>query len=292
MAFIIIVTKINVINKLNKGFMLQILIVVFREVLEIAIIVGILTAATKGIPNRARYILAGMALGVCGSLALALAMDEISSMLDGRGQEIFNGVILICAAILISWTVIWMQQHARSLSGEIKNLANSVKEGQKSMISLLIVVFLSILREGSEITLFSYGYYLTGMTVSNIILGLVLGLILGTACGVALYFGMLKIFGRYFFKVTTWVLVFLACAICSKGVYYLVNAEVLPVIIEKVWDSSLILSQKSTFGNLLHIFIGYADRPTGMEVIAYILNFTILATGLNISNNKLNSRKS
>lgn len=272
--------------------MLQILIVVFREILEIAIIVGILTAATRGIPHRTKYIISGAALGIIGSLALAFAMDEISSMLDGRGQEIFSGVVLICAAVLISWTVIWMQQHAKSLSGEMKNLANSVKKGKKSMVSLLLVVFLSILREGSEIVLFSYGYYLTGMAVSSIVLGLVLGLILGTVCGVALYFGMLKIFGRYFFKVTTWVLVFLACAISSKGIYYLINAEVIPAIIEQVWDSSAILSQKSTFGNILHIFIGYVDRPTGMEIVAYITNFTVLAIGLNIHNNKLNFRKS
>ncbi len=272
--------------------MLQILIVVFREVLEIALIVGILTAVTKGIEKRDRYILSGLTLGILGAILLALTMDTISSALDGYGQEVFNGLVLISASILISWTVIWMQQHAKSLSGELKNLANSIKTGKKSLISLLVVVFLSVLREGSEVVLFTYGYYLSGTSLANVTAGLIFGISLGTICGFALYFGMLKIFGRYFFKITTWILVFLACAIFSQGVSFLVNANIIPPIIDQMWDSSQILPQTSTLGNILAAFIGYSDSPTGAQFIAYLSNFTILTIGLIISNSKLKSKKS
>ncbi len=272
--------------------MLQILIVVFREVLEIALIVGILTAVTKGIDKREKYISSGLVLGVFGAIILAFVMDSISSALDGDGQEIFNGAILISASALISWTVIWMQQHARSLSGELKSLANSIKAGNRSLISLLAVVFLSVLREGSEIALFTYGYYLTGTSIANVTLGLACGLALGTICGFALYFGMLKIFGKYFFKITTWILVFLACAIASHGVSFLVSANVIPAIVDQMWNSSHILAQDSVLGGILNAFIGYQESPTGAQVIAYILNFTILTIGLIISNSKLKTNKS
>ncbi len=271
--------------------MFQILIVVFREVLEIALIVGILTAVTKGIVNRERYILSGLVFGVIGAIILAFAMDSISAMLDGDGQEIFNGVILICASILISWTVIWMQQHAKSLSGELKNLANSIKTGNKSLISLLVVVTLSVLREGSEIVLFTYGYYLTGISLANVALGLVFGLALGATCGFALYFGMLRAFGKYFFKITTWILVFLACTISSQGISFLVNVDLVPAIIDPAWNISHILSQKSTFGAILNAFIGYSDSPSGTQLLVYLMNFTILVIGLRVNNRKLNSNK-
>ena len=78
--------------------MLQIAIIVFREILEIALIVGILTAATKEIPGRTRWIVGGLSLGVITSAIIALFTDKISDSLDGMGQEFFNGLILIAAA--------------------------------------------------------------------------------------------------------------------------------------------------------------------------------------------------
>ncbi len=271
--------------------MIQILIVVFREILEIALVIGILTAVTRGIEHRGKYILAGLLLGVLGAISLAFAMDNISAMLDGDGQEIFNGTVLICASVLISWTVIWMQQHAKSLSGELKNFANSIKTGNRSLISLLAAVMFSVLREGSEIVLFTYGYYLTGIAITNVAFGVILGIISGTLCGFALYYGLLKIFGRYFFKVTTWILIFLACSVAAQGISFLVSAEVIPAIVDQVWDSSAILSQSSTLGSILNAFIGYSDSPSGAQLAIYVVNFLIIVIGLNLSNKDLNSSK-
>lgn len=266
--------------------MLQILIVVFREILEISLIVGILMAVTKNIKGRNKYVVGGLSLGVLGSVLLALSTDKISNSLDGAGQEIFNGAILLSAAAMISWTVIWMQKHARSLSGELKSLSQSIQEGKKPLYSLLVVVFLSVLREGSEIVLFTYSSFISGVEAQKIIIGLLSGIFLGVVFGVALYLGILKIFGKYFFKVTTWILVFLACGITAQALGFWVSADFAPAIIEQVWDSSALLSQQSIFGNFLNIFIGYIDKPSLIQIIAYLINLTILIFGLRINNNK------
>ncbi len=263
--------------------MLQIAIVVFREILEISLIIGILTAATKDIQGRAKWILSGLGLGIFASLLLALSTDKISESLDGMGQEFFNGLILISAAVMIGWTVLWMQKHARSISGELKKLSTSIREGKKPLYVLLVVVFLSVLRESAEIVLFSYSYYVYGTLVSEITLGLIVGITLGSAAGAALYFGILKAFGKYFFIVTTWILIFLSAGISAQGIGFWINANIVPALANPAFDASEILSQQSFFGKFLHIFFGYIDQPAGAQLIAYFTTLSVLIVGLRIA---------
>jgi len=266
--------------------MLQIIIVVFREILEISLIIGILTAVTKNISGRSKWIVGGLALGLSGSAALAFFTDRISEAFDGVGQEIFNGFILATAATMISWTVIWMQKHAKTLSGEFKHLSNSIKSGKAPLYSLLFVVFFSTLREGAEIVLFTYSSYISGVAVNQIIYSLIIGLSLGIAMGLALYFGMLKIFGKYFFIVTTWILIFLASGIMAQAFGFFINADIVPALGNPVWDTSFILSQTSIFGKFMHIFLGYIDRPAGLQIIAYVINLSTLIIALQVAKKK------
>ncbi|MBM3580251.1 MAG: iron permease [Alphaproteobacteria bacterium] len=261
--------------------MLQIAIVVFREILEIALIVGILTAATKEISGCTKWILGGLLLGFATSLLLAFFTDSISESLDGMGQEFFNGLILLAAAGMIGWTVLWMQKHAKSISGELKRLSNSVHEGRKPPYVLLVVVFLSVLRESAEIVLFTYSYYIADVKISAIISGLVSGLILGVVAGMALYLGILKAFGKYFFIVTTWLLIFLAAGIAMQGIGFWINAQITPAL--GSFDFSMFLSQQSFVGKILHIFLGYIDRPTGSQLITYSVFLVVLVVGLRIA---------
>jgi len=261
--------------------MLQIAIVVFREILEISLILGILTAATKEIPGRTKWIASGLTLGIAASLLLAFFTDKISESLDGMGQEFFNGLILISASVMIGWTVLWMQKHARSISGELKRLSNSVREGKKPLYILLVVVFLSVLRESAEVVLFTYSYYVSGTEISGIISGLIAGLILGSAVGFALYLGILKAFGKYFFIVTTWLLIFLSAGIASQGIGFWINAQITPTLGE--FDFSMILSQQSFIGKFLHIFFGYIDQPAGAQLLTYFVTLAALIIGLKIA---------
>jgi high-affinity iron transporter len=262
--------------------MFQIAIVVFREILEVSLIIGILVAATKNISNRSKWILSGVGFGFIASVILAFFTDKISESLDGVGQEVFNGVILLLASIMISSTVLWMQKHAKSLSGELKKLGNAIREGEKPLYALLFVTFFSVLRESAEIVLFSYSSYISGVVLNEIIIGLLLGVISGTLVGVALYLGIIKAFGKYFFMVTTWILVFLAAGITATGVGFFINAEILPSLGDQIWDTSMIISQNSVVGKILNIFLGYIDRPSGMQVLAYMTNLIILVLGLKL----------
>lgn len=263
--------------------MLQIAIVVFREILEISLIVGILTAATKEIHGRTKWLIGGLSLGVIASLILAFFTDKISESLDGMGQEFFNGLILLSAAFMIGWTVLWMQKHAKSISGELKRLSNSVREGKKPLYVLAVVVFLSVLRESAEIVLFSYSYFVSGTSLNEIIFGLIVGVALGSAAGLALYFGIIKAFGKYFFIVTTWLLVFLCAGIAMQGIGFWINAGIVPALTNPAFDASEILSQQSYFGKFLNMFFGYIDQPSAMQLIVYFSSLASLIIGLRIA---------
>ncbi len=263
--------------------MLQISVVVFREILEIALILGILIAATKEISGRKKWIFGGLIGGIFSSIFLAFSADKISESLNGVGQEFFNGLILISAAFLISWTVLWMQKHAKSISGELKKLGNSVREGKKPLYALAVVIFLSVLREGVEIVLFTYSYYLAQTALSEIAFGLLFGLLAGSLVGLALYLGLIKTAGKYFFIVTTWLLVFLSCGIASQGIGFWTSAEIIPSLANPAIDLSEILPQQSFLGKILNMFFGYIDQPNGMQLIVYFFVLSGLICGLKIA---------
>ena len=130
--------------------MLGALIIVFREVMEAGIIVGILLAVTKGVPGRGRWIAAGIGAGVAGATLLAVFAEQISSALAGIGQELFNAAVLAIAVVMLAWHNIWMARHGRELAAQMKEVGNAVAKGSRSLAAVAIVVAVAVLREGSE----------------------------------------------------------------------------------------------------------------------------------------------
>src|SRR2546423_9701714 len=106
-------------------------LIVFREVLEAALIIGIVTAATRGIPARNRWILAGLGAGLAGSIAVAFAAERISVLAEGMGQELFNASILGVAVVMLAWHNIWMAVHGRELATNARRVGGDIRTGAK-----------------------------------------------------------------------------------------------------------------------------------------------------------------
>jgi len=137
-------------------------LIVFREVLEAALIVGIVGAATRGIAGRGRFIAGGLALGVIGSLVVAGGAEAISKLAEGMGQELFNASILGIAVVMLAWHNIWMSVHGRELAADAKKIGGDIRAGAKALSVLLVVIAVAVLREGSETVLFLYGVAISG----------------------------------------------------------------------------------------------------------------------------------
>lgn len=261
--------------------MFQIAIIVFREILEVSLVIGILAAATKDIKGRDKWIYGGLALGILGSIIVASFTSSISELFNGSGQEAFNaGVLLTCSA-MISYTVIWMNRHAKSISSHLKYIGKTIVEGKRSLMTLVPIIAFSVLREGSEIALFSYGAFISGNSIRDLMIGGMFGLALGLIVGLALYQGMIRAFGKYFFSVTTWLLIFLAAGMVAQSMGYLSNGGFIPEIIPELWDSSHLIKSNSIVGKILNVLIGYIDKPSAIQFLGYLITLSVLFTGIN-----------
>jgi high-affinity iron transporter len=249
--------------------MLSTAIVIFREMLEIAMIVGVLLAATRGLAGRMPWILGGIAAGVAGAALVAFFAESIASALSGSGQEVFNAVILLAAALMIGWTLVWMKKHARELTAQLREVGNGVRSGSLPFYSLSLIVGLALLREGSEIVLFIYGMILSDQEISSIIAGCLLGAFLGTAAGVMLYYGLLRIAARHMLNVTSWLLMLLVAGLTSQAVAFLSAAGYFETLSEPVWDSSWLLEDGSVIGRVLQALVGYTSQPTSIQLLFY-----------------------
>ena len=142
--------------------MLAALVIVFREVLEAGLIVGVVLAASRGVPGRGRSGALGVATGVLGSAIVAVFAARITDAFDGRGQELFTAGVLFLAVIMLAWHVVWMSEHARELTARLRQLGAQVASGTRSVAALGLVVALAVMREGSEVVLFLAGIAMQG----------------------------------------------------------------------------------------------------------------------------------
>lgn len=244
--------------------------IVFREIIEVALVIGIVMAATKGLPGRVSLVLAGLGVGVLGSAVIAFFTESIANAIDGMGQEIFNAAVMFVAVGFLSWTVIWMKTHGRELAQKLKTVGDEVVRGDKSVYVLVGVVALATFREGAEIVLFTYGMTASGaFPISDILIGGIAGAIGGAIVGLMLYMGLLKAAQKHLFTVTSWLLIVLTAGMAAQGANFLIAAGVLPTLHPQVWDTSSILSGGSFLGETLKVLIGYTPRPTGMELVFY-----------------------
>ncbi|HTZ35014.1 MAG TPA: FTR1 family protein [Stellaceae bacterium] len=258
--------------------MLPTAIIVFREVLEAALIVGIVMAASRGAPGRGLWVSGGIAAGVLGALAVALFAATIAAAAEGIGQELFDAGILFAAVGMLGWHNIWMSRHGRELAGHAAELGNAVRSGARPLWALAFAVALAVLREGSEIVLFLYGIALAGQGGPVAMLaGGAVGLALGVGAGAAIYWGLVSIPMRLLFRVTSWLVLLLAAGLASQGAAFLMQADLVPALGSNLWDTSFLLSDQSLAGRILHTLIGYTAQPAGIQLVFY--GATLLTIG-------------
>ena len=256
--------------------MLSALIIVFREVLEMSIILGLLFAATKDVVGCKKWIVSGAGLGLLGAFVFALFMDEVENAMDGDGEFVFNAIVLSIASVLLAWTVVWMSKHGRDMSVRLKQAGVSVAEGELPMKSLLVLSMAAVMREGGEAVFFLFGAMQMETEASEMLTGGLIGLLAGITFGFALYQGLVRIPMKHVFNVMGTLLILLAAGMASQAASNLVLVDMLPSITDTLWDSSFILSDESLMGEILHVLMGYDSQPSGMQMIVFVLTLGIV----------------
>ena len=251
--------------------MLAALIIVFREVFEAGLIVGIVLAVTGSVPHRNRWIGGGVLAGVLAACIVAAFTGALSQLFAGMGQELFNAAILGVAVVMLTWHNVWMAHHGREMAGEMRAAGQAVAEGSKSLLALAVVVGVAVLREGSEVALFLYGVAASdggsGAEPRDRRLHrsgagrrrLPVDLFRPDADSAA---GAVRDHHR--------LITLLAAGMAAQAVAFLERANWLTSLDTVVWDTGWLLPENGIAGRTLHTLIGYTDQPTEMQLVVYV----------------------
>jgi high-affinity iron transporter len=251
--------------------MLAALVIVFREMIEAGLIVGIVLAAARGVQGRWRMVGGGIAGGVLGACLLAAFAGQLAGLFEGSGQELFEAFVLLGAVCMLTWHNVWMASHGREMARQMRELGRSVSAGEKPPVALAIVVGIAVLREGSEVVLFLYGVLASGGTTAvDVGIGGALGIVAGALVSALIYAGLLAIPARKLFSTTAWLITLLAAGMAAQAVLFLQQGGFVNLWDSPLWDTSWLLSEGSLGGRLAHTLVGYTDQPDGLQLAAWL----------------------
>jgi len=249
--------------------MLASALITFREGLEAALIVGIVLGYLKktGHLEQQRRVWWGVLAAAAVSLAAALGLQALGARLEGRAEQLFEGITMLLAAGVLTWMIFWMQTQGRRIQGQLEaDVQRAVAGG--SGWALFSLAFLAAVREGIETALFLSAAVFASSPVQTLVGGL-LGLAVAVAVGWLIFAASLRLDVRGFFWVTGLLLLFVSAGLVAQGVHELQEAAVLPAIIEHVWDTNPVLDEKSALGSILKSLFGYNGNPSLLEVLSY-----------------------
>lgn len=207
-------------------------IILFREGLEALLVVAALLAflSKAGHAEKRGWIWGGAAVGVVLSAVAAVAVQALfTSAAAGANRELIEGVTGLLAAAMLVYVSYWLHSNASLASWQryIRERALSAIAGQRGLISLALISFLAVFREGAETVLFFVGIA-PSIALGDLALGLGLGTAGLIAMGVLLLAFGLRIPLRPFFLVSSLLLYYLAFKFVGTGIHVLQVAGVVP----------------------------------------------------------------
>ena len=269
--------------------MIQISIVIFREFLEISILLSVFSAAARGIKDYKILLISGIMLGVFGACLIALFTDQLSDSLDGVGSEIFNVIIIFITVVMIASTIIWMKNYSKKLKEAMDVAASSFDNGWFSKFIFISLIASTIFREGAEIVLLIHSIVaIKHDQAPTYINAFAISAFSGCCVGFAIYKGLFRFAAKYLFKISSIFMTFIAAGLSAEAARILSSIGVINFLPDVIWNTNNIISDSSLGGKLLKVLIGYSSRPSGAEAIFYlgtiliIIILTKIFTGKNL----------
>ncbi len=249
--------------------MLATYVLFLREGLEASLIVSILFAVLRqlGEMRQARAIWIGVILALlCSILSGALIFTLVHSYADTTGQTIFETCTYLVAVVLLTSMTFWMQKHSRSLKQEITLKAKAAGSG----FAFGLLAFTFVGREGVESAFFTlaFAFQTNGWLL---LLGGLLGVLSSVVLSILIYRLGYHLNYRIFFRVMGILLLFFAAGLLADAVQNVQSLGWITFGTTPLWNTSQILSEASTIGDLLHSLVGYSEAPTILQSTLYIL---------------------
>lgn len=254
-------------------------LVTVREGFEIALILAIVLGylARTGNRHHFREVWLGTGLAVAITVTVVLLLNLTDTELSGAAREAFEGFIMLGAAAMLTWMVLWMRWQAATLGRELRAQVD-IALARGSTLALAGLAFSVVIREGIETALFLFA----GASASTDSAGLfwsggVLGFVVAAVLGYAVYRGSHLLPIRQFFTITGVMVLVIAAGLLSNGLAELHEAQLIASLGSRPWDTNAILPMSSTVGRLLHALVGYDPVPMWGQIVLF---WTYLLGGL------------
>ncbi len=253
------------------------IIMALREGIEAALVIAIMIAYLRKSNQRelTRYVLGGAIAAIVSSMVIAILMSMLWGTFEGPQLAVFEGTVVLIAALLLTTMIIWMWQVGSGVTADIEDSV-SRRTAQNSSIGVALLAFALVLREGVEVVLFTMA--LAIQEGSETYLGVAIGLTLAIGAGLAIHQGSLKVSLKAFFKWTSVLLVLFAAGMMAYGIHELQEAGLLLIGPLEVWNINPpqlpdgtypLLHEKGLIGAMFKALFGYNGNPSALEVIVY-----------------------
>jgi high-affinity iron transporter len=247
------------------------LLIGLREGLEAALVVSILITylVRTGRNKSIKFVWAGVFSAVALSLAFGalLTYTSLSLHFNEEAEETFAGTMSVIAVALVTWMIVWMRNAGKKMNAELEGKLETAVVG--GALTVAVMAFASVAREGIETTLFLSAVQAAGSTVGPVI-GFTLGILASSAVGFLIYRRAIKINMRRFFSVTSYFLILVAAGVLSYGVSDLAEAGVIPVNLGTAFDLSATISEDSWFGALAKGIFNFNAETSWLSAITWL----------------------
>jgi len=247
-------------------------VIFLREGIEASMIVAILLAYLDRIGERRHF--RAVLTGVAAALGLVLVGGvvvyvTITTYAGSRTQTIFETVTYVVAAVVLTYMTFWMRDHAGTMSEDLRDRAALAIDG-RARWGLGLLAFQAVGREGLETMVFTLAIVFASST-HGVIIGGAAGLVASLAIAYVMYRVGRRINIALFFKVVGALLMIFAAGILIDAVQNLQELGWVPWLAHPMWSTAHTLSESSAAGDIFHAFFGYAEKPTVLQGIVYVV---------------------
>ena len=195
----------------------------FREALEAALIVGILIALLQRTERQAmvRWVWGGVVIAVVASVVTWQAFLLFAGKFSKYNEELFEGILYLFAAALITSVVLHIFGH------ETRNMIERKAEAaiaHREAVGMGLLAFISVWREGVETVIFLGA----GTQTEDAVIGALVGIALACGLGWFIFVSTRKINLQLLFDGSTVFLVLFAAYLVSKAVHEFSEIGLLP----------------------------------------------------------------
>lgn len=233
-----------------------------------------------------KYVISGTIAAILASLGVATVVGLLWGIFEGPMLNVFEGSVVLVAAILLTTMIVWMWNAGAKVTQEIEE-SMEMSVVQQSGIGLALLSFSLVMREGVELSLFSMALVIQEGVQSYI--GIAIGLSIAVILGLAIYKGSFRISMKALFKWTSIFLILFAAGMVAYGIHELQEAGLLLIGPIEVWNINPpllpdggypLFHEKGLIGGMAKALFGYNGNPSALEVASYFAYLSIAFTYL------------